>query len=273
MTHADLGLDRALGGTAGSAVVFAGPPLWSRGAEASAIRPSRGLIRALSLIDRTRRRGRRGGAASASAVASPPPTCSTWTGGCRDTPVDADARRALHHLLQRHAVPADRAGRGRAARAARPRRSTFPRRRPAAGRCTATPATSARRSPLARRFVRVFGDAEVVVSPSASCVGDGARAVPAAGRAGRRRAPGRARSRAIIPRVFELSELLVDKLGVEDVGAYFPHRVTFHPTCHSLRLLRVGDAPAAAAARGPRASTSSSCPTPRSAAASAAPSR
>src|SRR5690606_40763624 len=41
----------------------------------------------------------------------------------------------------------------------------------------------------------------------------------------------------------ELSELLVDVLGVEDVGAYYPHRVTYHPTCHSLRLLRVGDKP------------------------------
>jgi L-lactate dehydrogenase complex protein LldE len=45
------------------------------------------------------------------------------------------------------------------------------------------------------------------------------------------------------PPVFELSEFLVDRLGVEDVGAYFPHRVTFHPTCHSLRELRVGDRP------------------------------
>jgi L-lactate dehydrogenase complex protein LldE len=44
-------------------------------------------------------------------------------------------------------------------------------------------------------------------------------------------------------RVFELSELLVDRLGVEDVGASFPHRVTYHPTCHSLRVTRVGDAP------------------------------
>ena len=44
-------------------------------------------------------------------------------------------------------------------------------------------------------------------------------------------------------RTYELSELLVDVLGVDDVGAYFPHRVTYHPTCHSLRMLRVGDKP------------------------------
>ena len=50
----------------------------------------------------------------------------------------------------------------------------------------------------------------------------------------------------------ELSEFLVHTLGVEDVGAYYPHRVTYHPTCHSLRMLRVGDAPAATAAGGPR---------------------
>ena len=48
---------------------------------------------------------------------------------------------------------------------------------------------------------------------------------------------------ALAPRVFELSEFLVKQLGVEDVGAYYPHRVTYHPTCHSLRMLHVGDAP------------------------------
>src|SRR5260370_4902105 len=45
------------------------------------------------------------------------------------------------------------------------------------------------------------------------------------------------------PRVYELSEFLVYRLGLEDVGAYYPHRVTYHPTCHSLRFLHVGDAP------------------------------
>ena len=85
--------------------------------------------------------------------------------------------------------------------------------------------------PLAERFERVFGDAEVVVSPSASCVGFvrdhyGRMGVPFSG-----------------PPVYELSEFLVDVLGVEDVGASFPHRVTLHPTCHSLRALGVGDRP------------------------------
>ncbi len=96
--------------------------------------------------------------------------------------------------------------------------------------------------PLVRRFVEVFRSAGVVVSPSASCVGMVRHMYPlAAELAGDRDLA--ADVAAIIPRVFELSEFLVGELGVEDVGAYYPHRVTYHPTCHSLRMLRVGDAP------------------------------
>jgi L-lactate dehydrogenase complex protein LldE len=77
---------------------------------------------------------------------------------------------------------------------------------------------------LAERFGRVFGGFDVVVSPSSSCVGT-------------------VRELYGFENVFELSELLVHRLGVEDVGAVFPHRVAYHPTCHSLRVTRVGDAP------------------------------
>jgi L-lactate dehydrogenase complex protein LldE len=96
--------------------------------------------------------------------------------------------------------------------------------------------------PLVRRFVAVFGASEVVVSPSASCVGMVRDLYPrAAELAGDHRL---AEAVAVLaPRVWELSEFLVRKLGVEDVGAYFPHRVTYHPTCHSLRMIHVGDAP------------------------------
>jgi L-lactate dehydrogenase complex protein LldE len=79
---------------------------------------------------------------------------------------------------------------------------------------------------LAARWERVFDGFEAVVSPSASCVGFIRGHVPSA--AGR---------------LYELTELLVDRLRVDDVGASFPHRVTLHPTCHALRLLRVGDRP------------------------------
>ena len=79
---------------------------------------------------------------------------------------------------------------------------------------------------LARRTERVCDGFDAVVSPSASCVGMVRDHCP-----------------AIAGRVFELTEFLVDRLQVVDVGATFPHRVTLHPTCHSLRLLQVGDRP------------------------------
>ena len=47
----------------------------------------------------------------------------------------------------------------------------------------------------------------------------------------------------VAPRTYELSVSLTGVLGVTDVGAHFPHRVTYHPSCHSLRMLQVGDAP------------------------------
>jgi L-lactate dehydrogenase complex protein LldE len=96
--------------------------------------------------------------------------------------------------------------------------------------------------PLLRRFVRAFGDAEVVVSPSASCVGMVRDQYPKL--AASTGDPGLAREvDALAPRVLELTELLVDRLGVTDVGARYPHRVTYHPTCHGLRGLGLGDRP------------------------------
>ena len=44
-------------------------------------------------------------------------------------------------------------------------------------------------------------------------------------------------------RVYELTELLVDQMGLADLGAVFPHRVTYHPTCHGLRMLGLDDKP------------------------------
>jgi L-lactate dehydrogenase complex protein LldE len=98
--------------------------------------------------------------------------------------------------------------------------------------------------PLVARFARAFESAraDAIVSPSGSCaamVHDQYRDLA--------RDSGDPllveRVEALVPRVFELSQFLVGELGLEEVGAYFPHRVTYHPTCHSLRLLRVGDAP------------------------------
>ena len=96
--------------------------------------------------------------------------------------------------------------------------------------------------PLVRRFVEVFKAYEAVVSPSGSCAGMVRELYPmAAELANDKRLS--AEVEELAPKVFELSEFLVKKLGVTDVGAYYPHRVTYHPTCHSLRMLEVGDAP------------------------------
>lgn len=95
---------------------------------------------------------------------------------------------------------------------------------------------------LARRVVRELDEYEAVVVPSASCAGTivdsyeqlaldlGDRSLASS-------------ARSLAPRVHELTQLLVDVLGVTDVGASFPHRVAYHPTCHSLRALRLGDRP------------------------------
>jgi L-lactate dehydrogenase complex protein LldE len=98
--------------------------------------------------------------------------------------------------------------------------------------------------PLVRNHVDAFEEAgcEAVVAPSGSCVGSvrHQHAMVA------RRAGDEAlalRAEAMAARTYELSELLIDVLGVRDVGAYYPHTVTYHPTCHSLRMLRVGDKP------------------------------
>jgi L-lactate dehydrogenase complex protein LldE len=95
---------------------------------------------------------------------------------------------------------------------------------------------------LIRNLVTVFEQAEIVVAPSGSCV------------AMIRELSVRAaewshdhilleRVKNLASRTFELSEFLVNTLKLEDVGAYYPHRVTYHPTCHAMRVLEVGDAP------------------------------
>jgi L-lactate dehydrogenase complex protein LldE len=94
-------------------------------------------------------------------------------------------------------------------------------------------------------FERALRDgADAIVAPSGSCVGSVRHQHAVVARDLGLEVLAR-RAERVAERSFELSELLVGQLGQADVGAYFPHRVTYHPTCHSLRLLRVGDAPLA----------------------------
>jgi L-lactate dehydrogenase complex protein LldE len=96
--------------------------------------------------------------------------------------------------------------------------------------------------PLVRGFAEAFSGFDVIVTPSASCAAMVREYHPqlAAGLADQRLA---AAVTALAPRVYELSVLLTDVLGVTDVGAVFPRRVTYHPSCHSLRMLQTGDRP------------------------------
>lgn len=95
---------------------------------------------------------------------------------------------------------------------------------------------------LARRFVEIYREAEVVVIPSTSCTA----MVREQFRQLARMADDEDLMLAVAslaPRVFEFSEFLTEKLGLEDVGAYYPHRVTYHASCNSLRSLKLGEAP------------------------------
>lgn len=94
--------------------------------------------------------------------------------------------------------------------------------------------------PMMKHFLDVFRTAETICIPSASCVAMIRDHYPkmAAGNPALEREVGN-----LLPRIYEFSELLVDKLSVVDVGASFPHTVTYHPSCHSLRSLHVGDKP------------------------------
>ena len=104
--------------------------------------------------------------------------------------------------------------------------------RRAAARCSTTPDIARRRCPLAEKFARDFTGFDAVVTPSGSCAAF-ARDIH----------PTLAPDAVPPPPVYDLTEFLTDVLGVEDVGAYFPYRVTYHPTCHSSRLLKLGDRP------------------------------
>ena len=96
--------------------------------------------------------------------------------------------------------------------------------------------------PLVRGFVDTFGGYDYVVAPSGSCVGAiREQHHDLAERAGDAALVRRVDT--VVPKVYDISEFIIDVLGVTDVGAYFPHRVTFHPTCHSIRVAHVGDRP------------------------------
>jgi len=95
--------------------------------------------------------------------------------------------------------------------------------------------------PVVRQYTKAFAGFDAVVVPSGSCAGSVRHQHHMVAAA----AGDTSLSAAVdaTPHTYELTEFIVDVLGVTDVGAYFPHRVTYHPTCHSMRMVGVGDRP------------------------------
>ncbi|MGS2616111.1 (Fe-S)-binding protein [Micromonospora sp. LZ34] len=116
----------------------------------------------------------------------------------------------------------------------------FPQAQTCCGQMHANSGYRAEALPMVRGFVETFAGYEAVVAPSGSCVAMVRDAYPRLAAPDARLAAAVA---ALAPRTFEFSELLLDVLGVTDVGAEFPHRVAYHPTCHGLRMLRLADRP------------------------------
>jgi L-lactate dehydrogenase complex protein LldE len=120
----------------------------------------------------------------------------------------------------------------------------FPSQQTCCGQMHANSGFSDEAMPLLRGFLNAFGDdaIDASVAPSGSCVAMVRDHYPRlAAESGDAKL--QQDVAALAPRVFELSEFLVGQLGVDDVGAYYPHRVTYHPSCHAMRVLQVGDAP------------------------------
>ena len=95
---------------------------------------------------------------------------------------------------------------------------------------------------ILRHFLRVFADAETIVAPSSSCVAMMRDHYRKAAQLDRDPALER-EVEALLPRIFEFSEFLVRRLGIEDVGARFTHKVAYHPSCHSVRSLHLDSIP------------------------------
>lgn len=96
--------------------------------------------------------------------------------------------------------------------------------------------------PDVRNYVKAFAGYDYIVGPSGSCIGAVRHQHPMLAEHAKDRILQDAVEQ-VVQRTYDFTELLVDVLGVTDVGAYFPHRVTYHPTCHSVRVAKVGDRP------------------------------
>jgi L-lactate dehydrogenase complex protein LldE len=93
----------------------------------------------------------------------------------------------------------------------------------------------------AKTLVEAFDDSDFVVSPSGSCTGMIHHYFP---KLFENDPTMLAKANALAAKTYEFTQFLVQVLGVEDVGAHFPHKVTYHPSCHGSRLLGIKNEPA-----------------------------
>ncbi|MGX4583635.1 (Fe-S)-binding protein [Paenibacillus chitinolyticus] len=93
----------------------------------------------------------------------------------------------------------------------------------------------------ARTLLEAFDDSDFVLSPSGSCAGMVQHYYPKLFQDDPELL---AKAEALREKTYEFTQFLVGVLGVTDLGAVFPHRVTYHPSCHGTRLLGIKDEPA-----------------------------
>ncbi|WP_372009809.1 (Fe-S)-binding protein [Paenibacillus chitinolyticus] len=92
-----------------------------------------------------------------------------------------------------------------------------------------------------RTLLEAFDDSDFVLSPSGSCTGMVQHYYPKLFQDDPEML---AKAEALREKTYEFTQFLVGVLGVTDLGAVFPHRVTYHPSCHGTRLLGIKDEPA-----------------------------
>jgi L-lactate dehydrogenase complex protein LldE len=93
---------------------------------------------------------------------------------------------------------------------------------------------------VADHFLKTFAGAETIIVPSGSCASMITRHYEHLFS----HDPGNlARAQSVVPKVFEFSQFLVDQPNLDALAPRFPHRVTFHDSCHALRELGLKNAP------------------------------
>lgn len=93
----------------------------------------------------------------------------------------------------------------------------------------------------AKTLLQAFDDSDFVISPSGSCT----HMIHHYPKLFENDPVWLPKAVALQEKSYEFAQFLVQVLEVTDVGAVFPHKVTYHPSCHGSRLLGVKDEPIA----------------------------